>query len=125
MNKTMTSVALAGALVLASCGGGSDGEAFDTDRACRVGERLVEETAAGDRDGVVRQIERLDDLDGIEDSGLEIDDLDAMAEGLDEQSVEDLVAEFDVLDCDLDVPDIEPPTTDFPPSTDAPDTTTT
>ena len=63
VNKTMTSVALAGALVLASCGGGSDAEPFDTDRACRVGERLVEETAAADREGVIRQIERLDDLD--------------------------------------------------------------
>ncbi len=120
-----TSVALACALVLASCGGGSDAEAFDTDRACRVGERLVEETAAGDRDGVIRQIERLDDLEGIEDAGLEVDDLDAMAEGLDQQSVDDLVAEFDVIDCDLDAPDVEPPTSDAPDTTDVVDTTAT
>lgn len=121
----MTSVALVGALVLASCGGGSDADAFDTDRACRVGERLIEETAAGDRDGVIRQIERLDDLDGIGDSGLQVDDLDAMAEGLDEQSVEDLVAEFDLLDCDLDAPDVESATTDAPPPTEVFETTTT
>ena len=123
----MTSVALAGALVLASCGGGSDAEPFDTDRACRVGQRLVEETASGDRDGVIRQIERLDDLDGIADSGLLVDELDSMAEDLDEQSVEDLVAEFDVFDCDLDTPEVEGETvpTEVPATTEAPETTTT
>lgn len=129
VNKTMTSVALAGALVLAACGGGSDAEPFDTDRACRVGERLVEETAAADRDGVIRQIERLDDLEGIADSGLVVDDLDSIAEALDEQSVEDLIAEFDVLDCDIEMPEVtesEPVVTEPEPVvTEAVETTTT
>lgn len=120
----MTFVVLAGTLVLASCGGGSDAEPFDADRACRVGQRLVEETAAGDRTGVIRQIERLDDLDGISDSGLDVDDLDSIAEGLDDQSVEDLVAEFEVFDCDLETPDATVPEPE-PATTLTPETTTT
>ena len=123
----MTSAALVGALAAAACGGGSDAEPFDVERACRVGKRLVEETAAGDRNGVIRQIERLDDLDGIADTGLDVDDLDSLAEDLDDQSVEDLVAEFDVLDCDLETPDfatptIEAPATDPPATEPAPET---
>lgn len=121
----MSSVALVGALMLASCGGGSEAEPFDTDRACRIGQRLVEETASGDRDGVIRQIERLDDLDGIADSGLEVDDLDSIAEDLDEQAVEDLVAEFDDFGCDLETPEVvvvEPEPEPEP--TAAPETTT-
>lgn len=109
--------------MLASCGGGSEAEPFDTDRACRIGQRLVEETASGDRDGVIRQIERLDDLDGIADSGLEVDDLDSIAEDLDEQSVEDLVAEFDDFGCDLETPEVAVVEPEPEPTT-APETTT-
>jgi hypothetical protein len=120
---------MAGALALAACGGSGDsgGDDFDADRACRIGQRLVDEVAEGDRDGVITQIERLDDLDGVDDSSIDVDDLDELAEGLDENAVEDLISEFEALDCDLEVPatttpvDTEPePTT--PPTEPAPET---
>ena len=110
MNKKILPLVIAGSMALAACGGSdADTEAFDTDRACRIGQRLVDETAAVDRDGVVNQIERLDDLEGIADSGLDVDELDELAEGLDENAVEDLVAEFEAIGCELEMPDVEAP----------------
>lgn len=122
----MFPVVIVGALALAACGGGSDDadEAFDSERACRIGQRLVDETAQADRDGVVAQIERLDDLQGVEDSPLDVDQLDEFAEGLDEDAVDDLVLEFETLDCELETPDTSAPPDTAAPTTDAPIDTT-
>ncbi len=65
--------------------------------------------AAGDRDGVINQIERLADLEGLADAGLDVDELDELAEGLDENAVDDLIAEFQAIDCDLETPEVEAP----------------
>lgn len=117
VNKHTLPVAIVASLALAACGGGSDSASneFDVDRACRIGQRLVDEIAEGDRDGVVSQIERLDELDGIEDSTLDVDELDELAEGMDDNAVEDLVAEFEALDCDVEIPDVEAPVETEPP----------
>ncbi len=149
MTRTTLPIALAGVLALSACGDSSTpSEAvFDGERACRIGQRLVDETASGDRDGVISQIDRLDGLDGIDTSSLDVDDLDEIAEGLDANAVEDLMIEFEAIDCDMEAPDslvatattaapetatdstptaeaapvTDPPTTD-PPATDPPPT---
>ena len=80
---------------------------------------------------MTRQIDRLAELDGVEDSGIDVDDLDSIADDMDDRSVEDLIEEFDVLDCDLDTPQVgapviepepEPPATE--PSASEPTATT-
>lgn len=118
VKNSLVCSALVGAVVLGACGIGESVASFDSERACRVGQRLVDETAAGDRDGAVRQIERLADLDGIEDSSIDVDELDALAERLNEQAVDDLVAEFEAIDCVLqEAASSAPPATDAPPTT--------
>lgn len=124
VNKQTLPVVIVASLTLAACGGGSDSASsdFDTDRACRIGQRLVDEVSAGDRDGVVSQIERLDDLDGIADSTLDVDELDELAEGMDDNAVEDLVAEFEAIGCELEIPDVEAPVETEPPAETTPAT---
>lgn len=112
---------LASALVLGACGISESVANFDAERACRSGQRLVDEVAEADRDGAVRQIERLADQDGIDDSSIDVDQLDAIAEGLNEQAVEDLVDAFESIECSLQTTArTQPSTTDAPPETTPP-----
>lgn len=103
MKNSKLSLLIVGAVALVSCGDTAPAAVeFDEDRACRVGQRLIEEIAEADRAGAIKQIERLDDVDGIEGSPLDVDELDEIAEGLDQTAINDLIDEFDRVDCELE-----------------------
>lgn len=99
---------LSASLALTACGG--DGESFDSDRACRIGERLIEGVLDNDSGDVADDVEDLEDLDGVDDSDLDVDAIAGLTDDeLDQDTADDLIAEFDVIDCNLEA---DPPTTD-------------
>lgn len=114
--------ALIGLVALSACGDSASD--LDLADACRIGQRLVDESAAGDDEGIDRQVDRLAELDGLDESDLDVADLDDLARGFDQDSVDDLAAEFDALECSLDAPvAIGPSPSEPAPSTDAPSAT--
>lgn len=95
---------LAVAIIASSC---SSSEAVaDDDQVCRVAQRLVDEVADGDVDGVERQLDRLGDLAGVSDR-TDLGDLEDVAEIGDEDALDDLADQIDDdLECGVDVPRI-------------------
>ncbi len=90
------------AIVASSCG--DSPSSVDDEQVCRVAQRLVDETADGDVDGVERQIERLEELEGVGER-TDLGDLEDLAEIGDEDALDDLADQIDDdLECGIDVP---------------------
>ena len=103
-NRKIISGLLVAAIAISSCSS-SDTSAGD-DQVCRFAQRLVDETADGDLDGVERQLDRLGDVDGI-DELTDLGDLEDLAEIADEDALDDIADQVDDdLECDVDVPRI-------------------
>ncbi len=95
------------AMAAAGCQG-ADADAFD-DQTCRTVQRLVDESADGDLDGIERQLDRLSDVEGLDDR-TDLGDLEDLVEIADEDALEDIADQVDDdLGCDIDVPRIVDP----------------
>lgn len=107
--RSLFAAGLSATLVLSACGGGNEAS-FDSDRACRIGARLVEGALQDDSGDVAADVDDLEDLEGVADSDLDVAEIAELADGdLDEETSEDLIAEFDAIDCNLET---DAPTTD-------------
>ncbi|MEP4650065.1 MAG: hypothetical protein ABJ314_07775, partial [Ilumatobacter sp.] len=127
---------VAATLTVAACGTGSDESSADSEDTCRTAQRLVDDAADLDDDGIDRQFDRLADIDGIDDL-TDLDEVDDLVRDADEDALDDVVDLLnDDLDCDLDiptlasvetVPDTEPTvsTETVPPAPSAPSTPAT
>ena len=118
--------ASATSLTLAACGGGGDA-LFDQDRACRDAEDLVEAAMISDEDDVRDELADLEELTGVGGSDLDLDAIDELVSDgeLDEDTAEDLVGEFDAIDCEIDIDELQTaePVDTTVVATDVPDTT--
>lgn len=118
--RTIVPGLVAVALAVSACTG-SDANA-DDGQSCRIAQRLVDEIADGDLDGIERQLDRLGDIDGIDDR-TEVDDLEELAEIGDEDALDDLADQIDDdLECGVDVPSVVDITESAPVDTTAPAT---
>jgi len=96
--RSLFAAGLSATLVLSACGGGNEAS-FDSDRACRIGARLVEGALQDDSGDVAADVDDLEDLEGVADSDLDVAEIAELADGdLDEETSEDLIAEFDAID---------------------------
>ncbi len=90
------------AIVASSCGDSPSNS--DDEQVCRVAQRLVDETADGDADGIERQLERLEELDGVGER-TDLGDLEDLAEIGDEDALDDLADQIDDdFECGVDIP---------------------
>ncbi len=95
---------VAATLTIAACGTGSDESSADSEDACRTAQRLVDDAADLDEDGIDRQFDRLADVEGI-DELTDLDEIDDLVRDADEDALDDVVDQLNGdLDCDLDIP---------------------
>ena len=109
-----------GGLALALGGCASSDSGFAQGRACRIGERMIAAVTAGDESAAGDEVRRLDALDGS-DEQFDLDEIEQVAGGGSDDSVDDLRELFDDGGCDLDRAGDDDPT----PVTIVPVTTTT
>lgn len=110
------------AVALAGCGGDDGSDGFAAGRACRNVERLIAAVNAGDESRTDDELDRLLDIDGV-DEQVDVDDVEGAIDDADDpdDDVDETTARIedavDGLDCDLDIdPAPDPPATD--PTTD-------
>lgn len=100
--------ASATSLTLAACGGGGDA-LLDQDRACRNAEDLVGAAMLSDEDDVRDELADLEELEGVGGSDLDLEEIDELVSDgeLGEDTAEDLVGEFDAIDCEIDLDELQ------------------